>query len=194
MTQEPLQKHVSESAHPAEQLFPLETLPPVDPVPPGIAPFRIAVPQAAVDDLKDRIARTRWPDEGPGAGWTRGVPGDYLKELAAYWQTTFDWRAQEAKLNAYPQFTTDIDGQLIHFLHIRSPEPTARPLMLIHGWPGSFVEFMDVIGPLTDPCAHGGVAADGFISSSRRFLATGFRGRSPTRDGRTAASPRRSRS
>jgi pimeloyl-ACP methyl ester carboxylesterase len=165
MKQEPSQR-VSESSHPAQQLFPLQTPPPLDVVPAtdptAISPFRIAVSQAAVDDLKERIARTRWPKESPGAGWTRGVPTDYLKELAEYWQTKFDWRSQEAKLNAYPQFTTTIDGQTIHFLHIRSPEPDARPLMLIHGWPGSVVEFTGVIGALSNPRAHGGLAADAF--------------------------------
>lgn len=128
----------------------------------GILPFRIAVPQAAVADLKERLARTRWPDELPGAGWSRGVPLAYLKGLSEYWRTQYDWRVQEAKLNQFPQFTTTIDGQTVHFLHVQSPEPDATPLMLIHGWPGSIVEFMDVIGPLSDPQAHGGDRADAF--------------------------------
>jgi epoxide hydrolase len=128
----------------------------------GLLPFRVAVPQAAVDDLKERVANTRWPDESPGAGWSRGVPMDYLKELAEYWQTKYNWREQEAKLNAYPQFTTIIDGQTVHFLHVRSPEPNATPLLLIHGWPGSVIEFLDVIGPLSDPRAHGGDPLDAF--------------------------------
>jgi len=127
-----------------------------------VIPFRVAVPQAAVEDLKARIARTRWPDESPGAGWDRGVPSDYLKDLAEFWRTKYDWRDHETRLNAHPQFTTVIDGQTIHFLHIRSPEPHARPLMLIHGWPGSVIEFADVIGPLSNPRAHGGDAADAF--------------------------------
>ena len=127
-----------------------------------ILPFRIAVPQIAIDDLKDRLARTRWPDESPGAGWSRGVPLGYLKELAEHWRTEYDWRGHEAKLNAYPQFTTTIEGQTVHFLHVRSPEPDATPLMLVHGWPGSVVEFMDVIGPLSNPRAHGGDPADAF--------------------------------
>jgi pimeloyl-ACP methyl ester carboxylesterase len=128
----------------------------------AIIPFRIAVPQAAVDDLKERLARTRWADDLPDTGWSRGVPVAYLKELAAYWRTRYDWRAHEAKLNEHPQFTTVIDGQTVHFLHVRSPEPGATPLMLIHGWPGSFVEFLDLIGPLSDPRAHGGDPADAF--------------------------------
>jgi pimeloyl-ACP methyl ester carboxylesterase len=128
----------------------------------GIRPFRIAVPQAQLDDLKARLANTRWPDELPGVGWSRGVPLAYLKDLAEYWRTTYDWRAHETALNRYPQFVTTIDGQNVHFLHVRSPEPDARPMMLLHGWPGGFVDFLDVIGPLSDPAAHGGDRADAF--------------------------------
>ena len=128
----------------------------------AVIPFRIEVPQAAVDDLKERLARTRWPDALPDTGWSRGVPVDYLKDLAGYWRTHYDWRRHEEKLNEHPQFTTVIDGQTVHFLHVRSPEPGATPLMLIHGWPGSFVEFLDLIGPLADPRAHGGDPADAF--------------------------------
>lgn len=127
-----------------------------------IKPFTISIPQADLDDLRERLARTRWPDELPGVGWSRGVPLGYLKELAKYWGAGYDWRAWEDKLNAFPQFTTEIDGQNIHFLHMRSPEPNALPLILTHGWPGSIVEFLDVIGPLTDPRAHGGDPADAF--------------------------------
>jgi hypothetical protein len=166
MKAEPFQNRVSEEPHPPEQPLRTPAPRPLDAVRPAktteVFPFRIAVAQAAVDDLRERIARTRWPDESPGAGWTRGVPTNYLKELAEYWRTKYDWRDHEAKLNAYPQFTTTIDGQIIHFLHVRSPEPNARPLMLIHGWPGSFVEFTDVIGALSDPRAHGCDAADAF--------------------------------
>jgi len=128
----------------------------------AVVPFRIAIPQPAVDDLHARLANTRWPDEAPGVGWSRGVPGDYLKELAEYWRTQYDWRLHEARLNTYPQFTTNLDGQTVHFLHVRSREPDARPLMLIHGWPGSVVEFMDVIEPLSNPRSHGGDPADAF--------------------------------
>ena len=124
--------------------------------------FRIDIPQADLDDLRDRLARTRWPDALPGIGWTRGVPLDYLKELAAYWVNGFDWRKQEAKLNELPQFVTSIDGQDIHFLHVRSPEPSALPLLLIHGWPSSPVEFLQIIDPLTDPRSHGGDPGDAF--------------------------------
>ena len=133
-----------------------------DDTPDDIRPFRIAIPEAAIADLKMRLANTRWGHEPPGDGWTRGVPASYLKELAEYWRTTYDWRAHETELNAYPQFKTTIDGQTIYFLHVRSPEPAATPLMLIHGWPGSVVEFLDMIGPLSDPRAHGGDPADAF--------------------------------
>ncbi|AVT32351.1 epoxide hydrolase [Plantactinospora sp. BC1] len=125
-------------------------------------PFRIEIPQADLDDLDRRLANTRWPTEMPDRGWERGVPLDYLRELVEYWRTSYDWRAAEAKLNSYPQFSTEIDGANVHFLHVRSPEPTAVPLLITHGWPGSFVEFLDVIGPLTDPRAHGGDPADAF--------------------------------
>lgn len=127
-----------------------------------IYPFTINVPQADLDDLRGRLERTRWPSELPGVGWSRGVPLSYLKELAEHWRTSYDWRVHEARLNTFPQFTTTIDGQNIHFLHIRSPHPEALPLILTHGWPGSIVEFLEVIGPLSDPSAHGGDPADAF--------------------------------
>jgi epoxide hydrolase len=125
-------------------------------------PFKIDVPQSELDDLKQRLAATRWPDEMPGVGWSRGAPLDYVKELAEYWRTTYDWRAAEARLNKFPQFLTEIDGVRVHFLHVRSPEPNAMPVILTHGWPSSVVEFIDVIGPLANPVAHGGAAADAF--------------------------------
>jgi pimeloyl-ACP methyl ester carboxylesterase len=136
-----------------------------------IEEYRVSIPQADLDDLADRLARTRWPsslpgaawDRGaPGAGWERGVPVGYLRELAEYWRDGFDWRAQEARLNSYPQYTTRIDGQKIHFLHVKSPEPDATPLLLLHGWPGSVVEFTRVIGPLSDPRSHGDGSAPPF--------------------------------
>ncbi|MFF5788503.1 epoxide hydrolase family protein [Streptomyces sp. NPDC012693] len=125
-------------------------------------PFRIDIPQAQLDDLHRRLDATRWPDELPGVGWDRGVPVGYLKELAEYWRTSFDWRVAEAQLNAHPQFVEEIDGAQVHFLHVTSPEPDATPLLLTHGWPGSVAEFLDVIGPLTDPRAHGGDPAEAF--------------------------------
>ncbi|QLE70342.1 epoxide hydrolase [Streptomyces rectiverticillatus] len=129
---------------------------------PDIRPFRIDIPQSHLDDLHSRLVATRWPDELPGVGWSRGVPVAYLKDLAEYWRTAYDWRAHEAELNEHPQYMTAVDGQNIHFLHVRSPEPDATPLMLLHGWPGSVVDFLDVIGPLSDPRAHGGDPADAF--------------------------------
>ena len=115
----------------------------------AITPFRVEIPQADLDDLHRRLLRTRWPDELPGVGWDLGIPLDRVRELAAYWRDTFDWRAQEAALNQYPQFTTEIDGQKIHFLHVRSASPGALPLIPTHGWPGSVLEFLDVIAPLS---------------------------------------------
>ncbi|MGN9765232.1 epoxide hydrolase family protein [Micromonospora sp. SD12] len=127
-----------------------------------MTPFRIDIPQADLDDLRDRLTRTRWPRQLPGDGWSRGVPLDYLRDLAGYWATGYDWRAQEARLNAFPQFVTAIDGLDVHFLHVRSPEPDALPLILTHGWPNSFVEFTELIGPLTDPRAYGADPAHAF--------------------------------
>ncbi|MEU6297395.1 epoxide hydrolase family protein [Streptomyces erythrochromogenes] len=129
---------------------------------PGMSPFRIDVPQSRLDDLRSRLAATRWPDELPGVGWSRGVPVAYLKGLADHWLTAYDWRKHEAELNAYPQYLTDVEGQNVHFLHVRSPEPGATPLVLLHGWPGSVADFLDVIGPLSDPRAHGGEPAEAF--------------------------------
>lgn len=125
-------------------------------------PFRIDIPESDLMDLRRRLADTRWPDELPDTGWERGVPLGYLRELAEYWRTEYDWRAAEAELNGHPQFITEIDGTNVHFLHVRSPEPDATPLILTHGWPGAVSEFVDVIGPLTDPRAHGGDPADAF--------------------------------
>ncbi|MGW1254665.1 epoxide hydrolase family protein [Streptomyces sp. NPDC002513] len=128
----------------------------------SLKPFRIDFPQSDLDDLHDRLDRTRWPDALPDVGWAYGVPRDYLRELVRYWRHDYDWRAAEARLNKWPQFTTTIDRANVHFAHIRSPEPDATPLVITHGWPGSIVEFLDVVGPLTDPAAHGGDPADAF--------------------------------
>ena len=118
-----------------------------------IRPFRIEIPQAEVDDLKARLTNARWPATPPVDDWSRGVPVGYLKELAEYWANDYDWRAAEAALNEIPQFTTEINGQRIHFLHQRSASPDALPLILTHGWPGSPVEFQQMIGRLTDPAS-----------------------------------------
>jgi pimeloyl-ACP methyl ester carboxylesterase len=127
-----------------------------------VRPFRLAVPEAALRDLRDRLARTRWPEPATADGWSQGVPLDYLRKLCRYWAEDYDWRATEARLNGLGQFRTELDGLGVHFLHVRSPHPEALPLVLTHGWPGSVVEFLKVIGPLTDPVAHGGEAGDAF--------------------------------
>jgi pimeloyl-ACP methyl ester carboxylesterase len=117
----------------------------------SIQPFRIEIRGADVDDLHRRLASARWPGELPGTGWARGVPLGYLKELAGYWRTQYDWRTAEARLNSYPQFVTEIDGQRIHFLHVRSDRPDARPLLITHGYPSSVAEFLHLIEPLVSP-------------------------------------------
>ncbi|WP_369215672.1 epoxide hydrolase family protein [Streptomyces flavofungini] len=146
----------------------------------SISPFRIDVPQSDLDDLRIRLDLTRWPDELPGVGWAYGVPRDYLRELVHHWRHTYDWRTAEARLNAWPQFTTTIDGAHLHFAHLRSPEPDATPLLMTHGWPGSIVEFTKVAGPLTDPRAHGGDPADAFHLVLPSIPGFGFSG--PTKD------------
>jgi pimeloyl-ACP methyl ester carboxylesterase len=145
-----------------------------------IRPFRIDVSDADLEDLKDRLARTRWPDQPSGEGWSYGTPLEYVREMAEYWQTSYDWRKEEARLNEFPQFTTTIDGTNVHFLHIRSPELNAMPLILTHGWPGSVAEFLDLIGPLTDPRSHGGDPADAFDLVIPSIPGYGFSG--PTLD------------
>ena len=127
-----------------------------------IKSFSIDIPQSTLDDLAAKLAGARLPAPLPGDDWDTGVPTGWLRDLAHYWRHEYDWRAAERELNSYSQFTTEIDGQRIHFLHVKSPEPDALPLVLTHGWPGSIVEFLDLIGPLTDPVAHGGDAADAF--------------------------------
>ena len=141
-----------------------------------IRPFRVDVPQRDLDDLQERLARTCWPDELPDVGWSHGVPLGYVRELVDYWRTGYDWRAYEAKLNAHPQFTTTIDGQRVHFLHVRSPEPDALPLIATHGWPMSVAEYLDLIGPLTDPRAHGGDPGDAFHLVVPSIPGVGFSG------------------
>jgi pimeloyl-ACP methyl ester carboxylesterase len=127
-----------------------------------IRPFRVAIPQADLDDLADRLARTRLPQAAPGDDWDAGTPNHWLAGAVEHWRTAFDWRAHEERMNAFPQFVTEIDGQDLHFLHVPSAEPDATPLLLVHGYPGSFADFLGMIGPLTDPVAHGGLAADAF--------------------------------
>ncbi|MCB7135819.1 epoxide hydrolase family protein [Cellulosimicrobium marinum] len=140
---------------------------------PLLTPFRIEVPQTAIDDLRARLARARFADQLPAApwgapeaegaaDWSHGVPDAWLRETVAYWRDAFDWRAFEDRVNAVPQFLTEVDGQRIHVLHARSSHEDATPLVLTHGWPGSFVEFLDLVGPLTEPQDHGGDPADAF--------------------------------
>jgi pimeloyl-ACP methyl ester carboxylesterase len=144
-----------------------------------IRAYRIEVPQADLDDLDARLARARFPDELPGAGWDLGVPVAYLAELVDYWRHAYDWRRHEATFNEFPQFMTDIDGARVHFLHVRSPEPDAVPLILTHGWPGSIVEFLALIGPLSDPRAHGGDPDDAFHVVIPSIPGFGFSGPTP---------------
>ncbi len=153
-----------------------------------IEPFRLSVPQSDLDDLYDRLDPTRRPAELPGAGWEYGVPAGCLRELVRYWRHTYDWRAAEAELNRWPQFTTTVDGARVRFAHVRSPEPDATPLLPTHGRPGSVVEFPDVVGPLTDPVAHGGDPADA-LSSCPASPPSGCPGPPPSRAGRRAGWP-----
>jgi len=142
----------------------------------AVRPFRIDIPQGELDDLRERLAGTRWPDQLPGVGWDYGIALDDVRELADYWRTSYDWRVHERRLNHFPQFTTEIDGQTVHFLHVRSASPSALPLIMTHGWPGSVVEFMEVIGPLTDPGAHGGDPGDAFHMVVPSIPGFGFSG------------------
>jgi pimeloyl-ACP methyl ester carboxylesterase len=128
----------------------------------GIRPFRIDVPEEQLAELRRRIEATRWPSKELAADRSQGVQLATLQALAGYWTTDYDWRKVEARLNALPQFTTEIDGVEIHFIHVRSRHESALPLIMTHGWPGSVVELLDTIGPLTDPTAHGGTAEDAF--------------------------------
>jgi pimeloyl-ACP methyl ester carboxylesterase len=144
--------------------------------------FQVEIPENELRDLRERLERTRWPEEETVEDWSQGVPRAYLKDLCGYWAESYDWRATERRLNALPQFRTLIDGLGIHFLHIRSRHADALPLIITHGWPGSIIEFLKVIGPLTDPTAHGGVAADAFHIVCPSVPGYGFSDK-PTRPG-----------
>ena len=150
--------------------------------PEAIRPFTINVPEEVLVDLQNRLARARLPDQIPGAGWDYGTDRAYLEELLAYWQDGFDWRAREQVLNRFDHFKTVIDGVDVHFIHQRSPNEDATPLLLTHGWPGSFTEFTQLIGPLTDPAAHGGDAGDAFHVVVPLVPGFGFSGK-PTERG-----------
>ena len=150
--------------------------------PEAIRPFTINVPDDVLVDLRTRLAGSRLPDQIPGTGWDYGTDRAYLEELLAYWQDGFDWRAQEQVLNRFDHFKTVIDGVDVHFIHQRSPNPDATPLLLTHGWPGSFTEFTQLIGPLTDPASHGGDPADAFHLVVPSLPGFGFSGK-PTERG-----------
>jgi pimeloyl-ACP methyl ester carboxylesterase len=128
----------------------------------NVRPFHAAVPDAVLEDLRERLARTRWPDEIAGVEWERGVPLAFLRDLAEHWRLRFDWRTAEARINALPNFLAEIDGEEVHFLHLRGRGPSPFPLILTHGWPGSFLEMLELAPRLADPGAHGGDPSDAF--------------------------------
>ncbi|MDZ7588557.1 MAG: epoxide hydrolase [Parasphingorhabdus sp.] len=146
----------------------------------AIRPYRIDIPQSTLDDLSARLANARWPDAEPVEDWSQGIALSYSRDLASYWRDHYDWRRCEAELNNYPQFVTEIKGVDIHFLHIRSPHAEARPLLMTHGWPGSIIEFLDVIGALSEPVAHGGDAKDAYHLIIPSLPGYGFSGKPRT--------------
>ena len=143
----------------------------------AIRPFKIAISDDTINDLKQRLANTRWPEKETVKDWSQGIPLAYTQEVCDYWLNSYDWRTREALLNRYPQFMTELNGLDIHFIHARSPHPQARPLLMTHGWPGSIVEFQKVIGPLIDPVAHGGSAEDAFHVVCPALPGYGFSGK-----------------
>jgi pimeloyl-ACP methyl ester carboxylesterase len=140
-------------------------------------PFTVQVPDASLDDLRARLARTRWPEPETVDDWSQGVPLGYVQELCAYWASDYDWRAAEQRLNAHPQFLVELFDLDIHFLHVRSPNPDALPLVITHGWPGSVVEFLNVVDRLTNPKAHGGADEDAFHVVCPSLPGYGFSGK-----------------
>lgn len=150
---------------------------PGDAKPEAIRPFTVRVEESRLEELRRRLARTRWPDQVEGSGWTYGVDVAYMRELVEYWRTRFDWRAAERRLNALDHFVTEIDGVDLHFIHQHSRHANALPLILTHGWPGTIAEFLDVIGPLSDPEAHGGKAEDAFHVICPSLPGYGFSGK-----------------
>ncbi len=144
-----------------------------------LSPYAVSIPEDELDDLRARLARTRWIDDFPETAWDLGVSRVYLQELCEYWRTTFDWRAQESLLNSYSQYMVDVDGQSIHFVHARSALTDALPLLLIHGWPGSVFEYIKVLDPLSRPASFGADAADSFHVVTPSIPGYGFSG--PTR-------------
>jgi len=151
----------------------------------SIVPFTVDIPQAELDDLQARLARTRWPEAETVDDWSQGIPLSYSRELAEYWATDYDWRRFEKELNSWPQFKTEIDGIDIHFIHQRSQHENALPMIITHGWPGSVVEFHKIIDALTDPTSHGGRAEDAFHVIAPSLPGYGFSGK-PTTTGTSA--------
>src|SRR5271169_5840922 len=147
---------------------------------PSIRPFTVSVPQAKLDELRRRIAATQWPEKETVADESQGVQLATMRELAGYWSTAYDWRKCEAKLNALPQFMTEVDGLDIHFIHVRSKHEKALPLIVTHGWPGSIIEQLKIIDPLTNPTAHGGSASDAFHVVIPSLPGYGFSGKPTT--------------
>src|SRR5258708_13880794 len=146
----------------------------------AIEPFSISVADNILDDLRSRLRNTRWPETELVDDWSQGMPLTWIQEICRYWAEEYDWRRREALLNRFAQFTTDIDGLAVHFLHVRSPHSQAMPLIITHGWPGSIVEFAKVIEPLTNPTAFGGEAADAFHVLGPSFPGFGFSAKPPT--------------
>ncbi|MFB9321958.1 epoxide hydrolase family protein [Cryptosporangium minutisporangium] len=147
-----------------------------------LSPYRVSVPESDLADLRTRLARTRWPETAPVAGWAQGVPLPALADLCRYWADGYDWRVTEARLNAVPQYLVRVDGVDLHVLHARSPHPGAFPLVLTHGWPGSVLELAGLVGPLTDPVRYGGTAQDAFDVVIPSLPGYGFSGK-PTEPG-----------
>ncbi len=166
----------AESPAPAPDPAPDPTMAEAPTDPTAIRPFEINIPDAVLEDLDRRLASTRFPDQ-IGDSWVYGTDVAYLRELVTYWRETYDWREQERQLNAFDHFKTRIDDLDIHFIHQRSPEPDALPIVITHGWPGSIVEFLKIIGPLTDPVAHGGRAEDAFHVVAPSMPGYGFSGK-----------------
>jgi pimeloyl-ACP methyl ester carboxylesterase len=138
--------------------------------------FKISVPDADIEDLHHRLRMTRWPDQIPGSEWAYGVKTEYMRELCEYWARDYDWRHWETEINRFPQYTTEIDDHLIHFIHARSSHKNATPILISHGWPGSIVEFLKIIEPLTEPTQFGGKAEDAFHVISPSLPGYGFSG------------------
>ena len=159
---------------------PLSDTPPAAPNDTSIRPFRIHIPDSALQDLRRRVLATRFPEQETVTDPSQGVQLATIRELARYWGTSYDWRKVESQLNALPQFVTTIDGVDIHFIHVRSKQPNALPIIITHGWPGSIIEQLKIIGPLTDPTAYGGTAEDAFDVVIPSLPGHGFSGKPTT--------------